>query len=221
MCDPRTNGELFFLITIMDNINVIFDVGCSNNSDFIDIEKEVHYFDPNLLFIEELKTKKNRNKNSYFNAFGLHNKTTTLYYYPRYQSLFDRIISCSISDDQNKIEVNVKNGKEYLLENNITDIDFLKIDTEGNELNVLGGFEELLNRIKIIQFEYGGTYLDSNIRLNDVVEYLKKYNFNNFYYIMPNGLKPINDYVDHYGYSNIIAINDSYYESIVEKIRVL
>lgn len=58
MCDPRINGELFFIIRIMDNINVIFDVGCSNNSDFIDIEKEVHYFDPNPIFIEELKNKK-------------------------------------------------------------------------------------------------------------------------------------------------------------------
>ena len=64
MCDPRTNGELFFYSKIINKINVIFDVGCSN-SDFIDIEKEVHYFDPNPLFIEELKTKKNRNINSY------------------------------------------------------------------------------------------------------------------------------------------------------------
>lgn len=97
----------------------------------------------------------------------------------------------------------------------------MKIDTGGNELNVLEGFEDLLNKIKIIQFEYGGTYLDSNIRLKDVVEYLKKYNFSNFYYIKENGLKPINDYIDHYQYSNIIAINDSYYESIIEKLIII
>ena len=39
----------------------------------------------------------------------------------------------------------------------IPNIDFLKIDTEGNELDVLEGAKKLLSggKIKIIQFEFG------------------------------------------------------------------
>ena len=58
--------------------------------------------------------------------------------------------------------------------NNIKNIDFLKIDTEGYELNVLKGFEDFLENIKIVQFEYGGTFLDNNTKLIDVINYLKE-----------------------------------------------
>lgn len=66
-----------------------------------------------------------------------------LYYYPKYESFFDRIKSCRISDDKNKILLNVKKAKDYMIDNSIHIVDFLKIDTEGNELNVLKGFELL------------------------------------------------------------------------------
>jgi len=94
------------------------------------------------------------NKASYFNSFGLGEENKQLYYYPKYQSFYDRINSCSISDEDNKIMLNIKTGKDYIINNNIKNIDFLKIDTEGYELNVLKGFEDHLENVKIIQFEY-------------------------------------------------------------------
>ena len=42
------NEELFFLNSIKDYINIIFDVGCRDCSAFTSLEKEVHYFDPSL-----------------------------------------------------------------------------------------------------------------------------------------------------------------------------
>ena len=80
--------------------------------------------------------------------------------------------------------------------------------------------------------EYGGTFLDNNTKLNDVIEYLKKYNFHKFSYLSQNRCVPIEevkrinvnpqarrhgypsvveitgDYIpDHYNYSNIVCIN--------------
>ena len=167
----------------------------------------MHYFDPIHEFIEQLKKQKNANKISYFNNFGLGNENNQFYYYPKYESFYDRIASCHISDDNNKILLNVKKGKDYVISKNIEKIDFLKIDTEGYELNVLQGFEECLENIKIIQFEYGGTFLDNNIKLIDVKNYLEQKGFHKFSYLTNAGPVLITDYNDHYQYCNIVCIH--------------
>jgi FkbM family methyltransferase len=206
-CDPKQNGEEKFFIDIKDKINIIFDVGCRSDTEFINFNGEVHYFDPVNEFIEKLKLNKNLNKISYFNNFGLGNENKEIYYYPLYQSFYDRINSCSISDDNNKILLYIKKGIDYISNNNIKSIDFLKIDTEGYELNVLKGFEDFLLNIKIIQFEYGGTFLDNNIKLIDIKEYLEKYGFYKFSYLTNYGTELIIDFNDHYQYCNIVCVN--------------
>ena len=204
--NPKTNGEEKFFIDIKDKIKIIFDVGCREDSEFINFNGEVHYFDPINEFIENLK-KKTSNTISYFNNFGLGNENKELYYYPRYQSFLDRINSCKISDENNKILLNIKKGKDYIINNNIKYIDFLKIDTEGYELNVLQGFDDCLENIKIIQFEYGGTFLDNNIKLIDVKNYLENKGFYKFSYLTNSGTELITDFNDHYKYCNIVCIN--------------
>ena len=206
-CDCKTNGEELFFNTIKNKINVIFDVGCRSDSEFINFTGEVHYFDPVNEFIENLKTQKNLNKTSYFNNFGLGEENKQLFYYPRYQSFYDRIISCNKSDESNKVLLNIKKGKDYVLENNIKSIDFIKIDTEGYELNVLQGFEDFLENVKIIQFEYGGTFLDNNKKLIDVINYLEQKGFSEFSYLTDTGTSLMTNFDDHYQYCNIICIN--------------
>jgi FkbM family methyltransferase len=205
--NSKTNGEYKFFMDIKDKINRIFDVGCRSDSDFIEFTGEVHYFDPVNEFIEKLKTQENMNKASYFNSFGLGEDNKELYYYPRYQSFYDRINSCSVSDKSNKIVLHIKKGKDYINNNNIKNIDFLKIDTEGYELNVLQGFEDFLENIKIIQFEYGGTFLDNNTKLIDVINYLEQKGFYKFSYLTNYGTELITDFIDHYQYCNIVCIN--------------
>jgi len=206
-CNSKTNGEYNFFISIKDNINVIFDVGSREDSIFINFNGEVHYFDPMVQFIENLKKQNNLNKNSYFNSFGLGNENVQLYYYPKYQSFYDRINSCHVSDDSNKILLHITKGKDYVINNNIKTIDFLKIDTEGYELNVLKGFEDFLENVKIIQFEYGGTFLDNNTKLMDIINYLESKGFYKFSYLTNNGPVAIIDFNDHYKYCNIVCIN--------------
>ena len=85
-------------------------------------------------------------------------------------------------------------------------IDILKIDTEGYELAVLQGCEKLLkeNKIRYIQFEYGGCFKDNNITLNDVIDYLKKYDYK--VYSLTNGkLLEIKNYKDDYQWINFFA----------------
>jgi FkbM family methyltransferase len=206
-CNSETNGERRLFYSIQDKINIIFDVGCRSNSEFTDFSGEVHYFDPVDTFINELKTHKNENKVSHFNSFGLGNENKEFFYYPRYESFYDRVMSCGISDDTNKVLLSIKRGYDYMINKNIKSIDFLKIDTEGYELNVLEGFGDLLKCVKIIQFEYGGTFKDNNMKLIDVTNYLEEKGFHKFSYLTNYGTELIRDFSDHYQYCNIVCIN--------------
>jgi FkbM family methyltransferase len=211
-CNSKTNGEQKFFTDIKEHIDVIFDVGCRNESEYIHFGGEVHYFDPVNYFIQDLKRQPNANKKSYFNNFGLGDKDDVLYYYPKYESFYDRVNSCHVSDDANKLLLEIKKGGDYVTENGVETIDFLKIDTEGYELHVLRGFENSLKKCKIIQFEYGGTFLDNNQKLIDVVRYLEEMGFHKFSYLTIAGPIPISDFTDHYQYCNIVCINkDSSY----------
>jgi FkbM family methyltransferase len=208
-CDSKTNGEEKFFRDIKDKINIIFDVGSRADSEYSVFTGEVHYFDPVSDFIDQLKTKPNLNKASYFNNFGLGEENKQLYYYPKYESFYDRINSCHASDDSNKILLSIKKGKDYVIQNNIKTIDFIKIDTEGYELNVLQGFEDFLENVKIIQFEYGGTFLDNNKKLIDVIHFLQAKGFSYFSYLTNYGPVLITDFTDHYQYCNIVCCRET------------
>lgn len=101
-------------------------------------------------------------------------------------------------------------GDAFCLENGIQQIELLKIDTEGHELSVLLGFDSMLSRgaIDFIQFEYGGTWIDSHILLMDVFDLLlgKGYVLSK---IHPKGLDLFFDYapaLENFVYANYLAI---------------
>ena len=206
-CNSMTNGEYDLLNRIKSHIKLIFDVGCEADSEMLIFEGECHYFDPVKDFIDKLSSQENKNKLSYFNPFGLGEEEKNLWYYPKYQSFLDRVKSCKISDDKNKLLLKIKKAEDYIVEHNIEHIDFLKIDTEGFELSVLKGFSKYLHRVHLIQFEYGGTYIDNGIKLIEVKNYLESFGFNRFSYLVQNGTIPITNFDDHYHYCNIICIN--------------
>lgn len=85
-------------------------------------------------------------------------------------------------------------------------IDYLKIDTEGLELDVMQGCSKLLlsQKIKFIQFEYGGTYKDSHISLNDIIKFLNQYNYR-VYDLEKNSLRSLEQYTDDFAYNNFLA----------------
>ncbi len=104
---------------------------------------------------------------------------------------------------------------QYCKRQDIKRINYLKIDVEGGELDVLFGAEELLKagRIDYIQFEYGGTYLDANITLKQVFEYLQQFRYSIFK-IKPNQLEHIPEFTSEhetFAFSNFLAINERFH----------
>ena len=209
-CNFYENGENSFYINMIKPFaKVIFDVGVGGDSIFDTFDGIVHYFEPRIESLDNLKKTLN-NKESYLNNFGLGNSDTTIPFYKEYESFVNR--SVSFPEGNSQIEtLTIKTGFDYIRKNNIALIDFLKIDTEGYEFDVIKGFYSSISRIKCIQFEYGGTFKDSGIKLNDVIEYLEEHGFINFSYLHQNGLVKIEDRTDHYQYCNIVCFNRMIY----------
>jgi FkbM family methyltransferase len=81
--------------------------------------------------------------------------------------------------DSEAVTCRVIPGDQYCREKGIDGIDFLKVDTEGHELSVLKGLNDLLKsgKIALIQFEYGLTYIPSRVTLGDVYNLLSPYGY--------------------------------------------
>lgn len=71
----------------------------------------------------------------------------------------------------------VRKASDYISENNIGNIDFVKIDVEGMDLRVIKGFESKIENVKIFQFEYGIFNISSHDLLADFCVYLDKHGF--------------------------------------------
>lgn len=95
---------------------------------------------------------------------------------------------------------------DFCSQNSIDKIDFLKIDVEGNELNVLKGAARMIadKTIKYIQFETG--VADSRLLLRDFYDILPNYNICR---IIQHGLSELGDYrekLEIFGYANYLAV---------------
>ncbi len=97
-------------------------------------------------------------------------------------------------------------------EGGISHIHLLKLDVEGNELNVLRGAANMLdaNSIDMIQFEFGGCNIDSRTYMQDFYYLLTpRYRL---YRIVRDGLVPLNRYKETYELfvtTNYLAISRS------------
>lgn len=105
--------------------------------------------------------------------------------------------------------VDVIDLDSFCIKNNISKIDFLKIDTEGFELSVLQGATKLINAkaIGVIQFEFNEMNVYSRVFLYDFYQLLPDYTF---YRLKSDQLIPLGKYDSKneiFKFQNIIAIS--------------
>jgi len=76
------------------------------------------------------------------------------------------------------IEIETENLDTYMGNNNINFIDFLKIDTEGYENEILLGLRQKLSKVKLVMFEHHyDNMIKKNYTFRDINEILIKNNF--------------------------------------------
>ena len=106
-------------------------------------------------------------------------------------------------------EVEVTTLDEIVAKSGIGEISLLKIDTEGNELEVLRGGAETLssNKIKAIHFEFNEMNVSSRVYFRDFWKMLSRYKL---YRLLPNEMLEIKNYdplgCEIFAYQNIVAI---------------
>jgi len=135
----------------------------------------------NIAF-DNSKSKKKFTLNQYFEASGsslvsLH-KEDKLYNFTRktFMKIFQPFKKIK---DYVEIEVDTQTLDNFCADNKVNYIHLLKLDTEGNEFNILKGAENLLskNKIKVIYTEICSRKKDYNNKVIEIKNFLKKYNF--------------------------------------------
>jgi FkbM family methyltransferase len=184
---------------------IVFDVG-ANVGDYanavyksLDRRTIIHTFEPSKKTYESLRRNTSDIKNVILNNFGFGSAVGTLTLYTNRDgsglaSVYHRALGyAGISMDKTE-EIHLSTIDNYCHENNIHRIHFLKLDIEGHELSALKGATKMLGNkeIDFIQFEFGGTNIDSHTFFRDFYQLLKtEYKI---YRILKDGLAEIPRY---------------------------
>lgn len=88
-----------------------------------------------------------------------------------------------------KINVNTIRLDKWVIENNIENIDFIWIDVQGAEKEVIEGALNILNNVKYIQLEYGETEYENGLSKNETYNMMISNNFELVLDFSPNNIK--------------------------------
>tara|TARA_R110000868_G_scaffold408183_1_gene690681 strand:- start:817 stop:1581 length:765 start_codon:yes stop_codon:yes gene_type:complete len=225
--DGDKNGENNFLQNILPEYiksasPICMDVGGNTGYYSTEVIKHfpnanIHIFEPNVNTFKVLQ--KNFAENTQVNlnnlALGNQEETIDIYTYADQNTSGHTSAYSGVFTDMHKKENILKlNATQttldnYCNKNNISKIDFLKIDVEGHEHKVLQGAAMLIksNSIKVIQFEFNEMNVVSRVFLKDFYEVLPNFSF---YRLLPSKLLPLGKYDpinEVFKIQNIVAIS--------------
>lgn len=196
---------------------VFFDVGANEGNFSMELNAAfphscIYAFEPHPATRERAKERLGSAATVFHCGLGDECKTMTLYDVAgeagtSHASLYADVV-IGARKGVSSVEVQVRTLDEVAAAEGVERIDFLKIDTEGNEYPVLLGARRLLEQkaIGIIHFEFNEMNIVSGYFLRDFQKLLDGYRL---YRLLPHGLLELNDMpvlTELYGFQNIIAI---------------
>lgn len=220
--NDRVSGESHFLRSFLSKRPhaVVFDVG-ANVGDYsrrimeITPGATVYAFEPHpATFRKLLKTSATCGFQAFPFGCGSENSRTRLYDYvdrngSSHASLYPEVFREIHGSDVAEQLVDIVKLDDFVLQNDITAIDLLKIDTEGHELNVLLGLENFisLGKVRNIHFEFNEMNIVSRVFFRDIHRLLN--NRYDFFRMLPGGLVPLDGYNtvlwEIFAYQNVVA----------------
>lgn len=189
--DFCTNGELEVLRRIAATeatVGMVFDVG-ANRGDWLAIATsvfkgaDVHAFEIAPETFARLRVRFADRDHVVLNNVGLsdHEGPINIYFSSERSGLTTCVPGFSEVFHHYQPEMqqaSTVTGDFYCMTRNIVAINFLKVDVEGFEPQVLKGFEVMLRagKIDVLQFEYGYINIDTHFLLKDFYGYLSQFN---------------------------------------------
>ena len=156
--------EKKFLKSVLEEGSTVIDVG-SNVGSFIDqiirvnTNLKIYSIDPNKDLIHFQQKKFKKLFNIAYSNLAISDKNKTEFFYIRnslsHSSLTKYHHESLVNKITKEVKVKVVTLEEFLISNKIAEVTLLKIDTEGNELNILNNSVRLINNglIKFIKVE--------------------------------------------------------------------
>lgn len=198
----------------------IFDVGANVGAyrDFVMSlypKSNLYCFEPHPLAFQELKKTNIEKRAKIVNlGFDARKRTTRIYDYNsqsshEHASVFSDVITDIHHKEKSSYIVSLDTIDHFCEKNHISVIELLKVDTEGNELNVLKGASKMLAKgnIKIIHFEFNRMNVVSRSFFKDFCDLLHGYEI---YRIVGSELRMIDKYdplyCEIFGYQNYLAM---------------
>ena len=173
---------------------VFFDIGANIGNHSCALGKyfdEVYSFEPFNLNFSLLKINTSNLKNINIFNYACGNQNSKNFLYLNDNNNLGRISAeKELENNPDKFEAEFINTDEFIEKRNIKDIDLIKIDVEGDELNVLKGLEKTLRSqspIVLLELHF---YKNRSEAFN-VVNLLKKLNYIHFYEFNFNRLQMI------------------------------
>ncbi len=223
------SGEHFLVTSVlkknMEKFSrpVIFDVGANVGKYSMMLAKElsdaqIYAFEPNSNTFDQLIANVGDLVTCINAGMGIDEETEKIFSYSdnlasSHASMYGDVFRMfHNTNDVTEIDFQMITLDKFCEREKITDIDFLKIDTEGNELNVLKGATRMLSggRIKIIQFEFGECNVFSRVFLRDFYELLTNYDI---YRLDSERLIPLFEYAsinEIFRFQNFIAVRKDF-----------
>lgn len=185
----KENNSVEGLLTFLSERPVVFDVG-SNKCQWSDIilnrfdnNCTIHLFEPNTMLLNYGRIKYEYRTNIIYNDVAAYSTETELdfFYFENYNN---ELSSLYKGKDWDKLPMKQKKVKttslyKYCVQNNLMYIDYIKIDAEGSDVDVLFGCSWLLktDSVGIIQIEYGEHYKRCNHSIKEVFDICDKYSY--------------------------------------------
>ena len=177
-------------------------------------------FEPQSAIQSILQTEFSHLKNVHINDCALSNKNG------RHKIYFDNpgtVLACLTKRRLQHFNINMSKSEEIITKRfddywKTTEfgksdiIDYVKIDVEGHELDVLEGFGSIIDNVRIIQFEFGGANIDTRTFFQDFWYFFTDKNYS-LYRISPIGVLPIRKYTEldeFFSTTNYIAVNNKF-----------
>jgi FkbM family methyltransferase len=212
--DFRTSGELWVLHFIAMHFlsagtrPIVFDVGANRGEytvamvevfERVGVSFQVHSFEPARETFSLLRTAVAGNRAVYAHNSALGKEPGKLLLYTDVPtsgmaSVHKRHTFFARGSKPVSEEIVVTTLDAFCLDNALARVDFIKLDVEGNELAVLEGAKRMLSagNIGFIQFEFGGTDVDSRVFFRDFYELLSPTHV--LYRVLRDGLCEVKEY---------------------------